>query len=71
VQADEVIGESRWHPIRSPEDWWTIVLGFGRRRAIEQLTPTEVAAIKEANLAFVRDQKNHEVGDKRSPGCRD
>jgi hypothetical protein len=55
VEADEVIAENRWHPIRSPEDWWTIVLGSGRRRAIEQLTPTQVTAIRETNLAFVRD----------------
>ena len=27
VGAVEVIAENRWHPIRSPEDWWTIVLG--------------------------------------------
>jgi ubiquinone/menaquinone biosynthesis C-methylase UbiE len=55
VEADEVIVENRWHPIRSPEDWWTIVLGSGRRGAIEQLTPTEVTAVREDNLAFVRD----------------
>jgi ubiquinone/menaquinone biosynthesis C-methylase UbiE len=57
VEADEVIAENRWHPIRSPEDWWTIVLGSGRRGAIEQLTPTEVTAVREANLAFVRDYR--------------
>jgi SAM-dependent methyltransferase len=55
VEADEVVVENRWHPIRSPEDWWKIVLGSGRRGAIEQLTPTEVTAVREANLAFVRD----------------
>ena len=57
VEAEEVIAESRWHPIRSPEDWWTIVLGSARRAGIEQLTPTEVTAVKEANLAFIRDHK--------------
>ena len=57
VEAEEVIAENRWHPIRSPEDWWTIVLGSGRRGAIEQLTPAEVTAVKEANLAFVRDHR--------------
>ena len=35
-----------------------IVLGSGYRGTIEQLTPTEVTAVKEANLAFVRD---HEI----------
>ena len=55
VEAEEVIAEKRWHPIRSPEDLWTIVLGSGRRGGLEQLTPTEVAMVKETNLAFVRD----------------
>lgn len=57
VEAEEVITENRSHPIRSAEDWWTIVLGSGRREAIEQLTPTEVAVVKKANLAFVRDHR--------------
>jgi ubiquinone/menaquinone biosynthesis C-methylase UbiE len=57
VEAGEVIAENKWHPIRSPEDWWTIVLGSARRRAIEQLTPSEVTAVKEANLAFIRDRR--------------
>jgi hypothetical protein len=57
VEAEEVIAENRWRPIRSPEDWWTIVLGSGRRGAVEQLTPTDVAALKEANLTFIRDHR--------------
>jgi hypothetical protein len=57
VAADEIIAEKKWHPIRSPEDWWTIVLGSGRREAIEQLTAAEVAAVEEVNLAFVRDHR--------------
>jgi ubiquinone/menaquinone biosynthesis C-methylase UbiE len=66
VQAVEVIAEHKWHPIRSPEDWWTIVLGSGRRKGIQRLTPEEVTAVKEANLAFIRDRRNHAIGDERS-----
>jgi ubiquinone/menaquinone biosynthesis C-methylase UbiE len=55
VEAAVVMAETRWHPIGSPEDWWTIVLGSGYRGTIEQLTPTELTAVREANLAFVRD----------------
>jgi Methylase involved in ubiquinone/menaquinone biosynthesis len=55
------IGEnSRWkspHPISSVEDWWTIVLGSGYRGTIEQLNPLERERVKEANLAFIRDEK--------------
>jgi len=37
VEADAVTAENRWHPIHSPEDWWTIVLGSGYRGTVEQL----------------------------------
>jgi ubiquinone/menaquinone biosynthesis C-methylase UbiE len=57
VEPEEVIAENRSHPIRSPQDWWKIVLGSTRRRGIEQLTPAEVTAVKEINLAFVRDHR--------------
>jgi ubiquinone/menaquinone biosynthesis C-methylase UbiE len=56
VAAEEIVTEKKWHPIRSPEDWWTIILGSGRREAIERLTAAEVAAVKETNLAFIRDR---------------
>ena len=57
AEAVEVIAENKWHPIRSPEDWWTIVLGSGRRKGIERLTPQEVTAVRETNLAFIRDRR--------------
>ena len=55
VEADAVTAENGWHPIHSPEDWWTIVLGSGYRGTVEQLTPTELATVKEVNVTFVRD----------------
>jgi ubiquinone/menaquinone biosynthesis C-methylase UbiE len=57
VAAEEIIAEKKWHPIGSPKDWWTIVLGSGCREAIEQLTAPELAAVKETNLTFVRDRR--------------
>ena len=36
---------------------WAIVLGSGYRGTIEQLTLAERERVKEANLAFVRDEK--------------
>jgi len=57
VASPKIIAENRLHPIKSPEDWWAIVLGSGYRGTIEQLNPTERQKVKEANLAFIRDEK--------------
>jgi len=56
VASPNIITENRLHPIKSPEDWWTIVLGSGYRGTIEQLTLTERQKVKEANLTFIRDE---------------
>jgi ubiquinone/menaquinone biosynthesis C-methylase UbiE len=57
VASPKIIAENRLHPIRSAEDWWTIVLGSGYRGTIEQLTLAERKKVKEANLAVIRDEK--------------
>ena len=57
VASPRIIAENRLHPIRSPEDWWTIVLGSGYRGTIEQLNQVDREKVKEANLAFVCDEK--------------
>jgi ubiquinone/menaquinone biosynthesis C-methylase UbiE len=57
VASPNIITENRLHPIKSPEDWWTIVLGSGYRGTIELLNLAERQKVKEANLAFVRDEK--------------
>ena len=57
VALPEIIAENRLHPIKSPEDWWTIVLGSGYRGTIEQLNLAERQKVKEANLAFIHDEK--------------
>jgi SAM-dependent methyltransferase len=57
VASPNIIAENRLHPIKSAEDWWTIVLGSGYRGTIEQLNLAERQKVKEANLAFIRDEK--------------
>jgi SAM-dependent methyltransferase len=57
VASPKISAENRLHPISSAEDWWAIVLGSGYRGTIEQLTQAERDKVKEANLAFVRDEK--------------
>jgi ubiquinone/menaquinone biosynthesis C-methylase UbiE len=55
VEPDEVITENRWHLLRSPDDWWTIVMGSGYRGTVERLSLAERTAVREANLEFIRD----------------
>jgi len=57
VASPKIVAEKRLHPIKSAEDWWAIVLGSGYRGTIEQLNPAERQKVKEANLAFIRDEK--------------
>jgi ubiquinone/menaquinone biosynthesis C-methylase UbiE len=57
VESPKIIAEDRSHPVQSAEDWWTILMGSGYRGTIEQLTPSERERVKEANLAFIRDEK--------------
>ena len=57
VASPNIIAENRLHPIKSPEDWWTIVLGSGYRATIEQLTASERERVKDANLAFICEAK--------------
>ena len=56
VTSPNITAENRLHPIGSANDWWTIVLGSGYRGTIEQLTQAERENVKEANLAFIRDE---------------
>jgi len=55
VTPDEVITENRWQLLRSADDWWTIVMGTGYRGTVERLSLAERTAVKEANLAFIRE----------------
>jgi ubiquinone/menaquinone biosynthesis C-methylase UbiE len=57
VESPRIIAENRSHPIHSAEDWWTILLGSGYRGTIEQLSQSDRERVKEANLAFVRDEE--------------
>lgn len=40
-----IVPELGIHPITSPEDWWTMVLGSGYRGTIDQLAPEELARV--------------------------
>jgi hypothetical protein len=55
VDAEEVIAEAGQHPLHSPQEWWTIVLGSGYRGTIEQLEPAARERVRQANLQYIRD----------------
>lgn len=52
--AEAVAG---WHPLTSPQDWWTIVMGSGYRGVVEQLTPDERHKVRERVQADVGNRR--------------
>ena len=50
----EIVAEDGHQTLRSPDDWWTIVLGCGFRWTVEQLGPDAAEQVRSANLAEVR-----------------
>ena len=57
VTSAKIVIENRLHPIKSGDDWWAIVLGSGYRGTVEQLNQADREKVKEANLAFIRDEQ--------------
>jgi ubiquinone/menaquinone biosynthesis C-methylase UbiE len=51
VAGSLATAESGWHPVATPADWWTIVLGSGYRGIVEQLTPGERDRVRTRVLA--------------------
>jgi ubiquinone/menaquinone biosynthesis C-methylase UbiE len=54
VVEPTVVAESGFHPIPSPEAWWTAVLGSGYRGTIDQLNAAALDRVRSANLEFIR-----------------
>jgi ubiquinone/menaquinone biosynthesis C-methylase UbiE len=50
----DVVAEPGTHSLRSPDDWWTMVLGTGYRGTIEQLSEPDRARVKDTCLEFIR-----------------
>ncbi len=48
--------EAGTHPLASPEDWWTIVMGTGYRATVEKLSPEEGKRVRAANLTAIRER---------------
>jgi hypothetical protein len=50
----EISAESGWQALRSPDDWWTIVLGSGFRWTVEQLGKSAAKQVRRANIEAIR-----------------
>ena len=61
VTSPKIIAENRFHPVTSPDDWWTIVLGTGYRSTIEQLDPAARERVRIANLESLGNIQSIEV----------
>jgi len=52
----DIVAEDGRQDLRSPEDWWTIVLGSGFRSIVDQMGPELAERVREVNLAWIRSQ---------------
>ena len=59
--APAVEAEPGFHPLSSPEDWWTIVLGTGHRATVDQLDPAAAARVRSDNISWVRQNEVREL----------
>jgi ubiquinone/menaquinone biosynthesis C-methylase UbiE len=55
----EIAAESERQALRSPDDWWTIVLGSGFRWTVEQLGEGAAEQVRRANIESIR---RHNIG---------
>jgi SAM-dependent methyltransferase len=54
VAEAEIVAEDGRQELRSPEDWWTMVLGSGYRWTVDQMEPELAERLRNANLAWMR-----------------
>jgi ubiquinone/menaquinone biosynthesis C-methylase UbiE len=57
VPKMKILFEEGRQSLRSPEDWWTIVLGSGLRGPIDEMNGEVSARVRQANIAWVRNHK--------------
>ena len=54
VPEPELVAEDGRQPLRSAEDWWTMVLGSGFRWTVDQMEPAMAEQLRDANIAWIR-----------------
>jgi ubiquinone/menaquinone biosynthesis C-methylase UbiE len=61
VTDPEVVAEPGMHPLHTPEDWWTIILGWGYRSTVDALSPLHRDRVRVATVEAVRRDKIREI----------
>jgi len=56
-----VVAEPGTHPLNTPEDWWTIILGSGYRSAVDALSPVDRERVRVTTIEAVRREKIREI----------
>jgi hypothetical protein len=54
VAQAAIVAEDGRQALRSPEDWWMMVLGSGYRWTVDQIEPEMAEQLRNANLARIR-----------------
>jgi ubiquinone/menaquinone biosynthesis C-methylase UbiE len=51
LNSVDIIPEQAVHPLATPEDWWTLVMGSGYRGTLDLLDPDQLQRVKQENLS--------------------
>ena len=57
IDEADVVAEDGRQALRSPDDWWTIVLGSGYRWTVDQMDEEAIARVRAANLEPLRQNR--------------
>jgi hypothetical protein len=61
VSDPVVVAEPGTHPLNAPEDWWTIILGWGHRSTVDGLSLVDREKVRVATIEAVRQEKIQEI----------
>jgi len=61
VSDPVVVAEPGTHPLNTPEDWWTIILGWGHRSTVDALSPANRERVRVTTIDAVRREKIREI----------
>lgn len=50
----EIVPESDFQPVSSPEEWWAMILGSGYRGTVDQLSAAEREQVRIENFDFIQ-----------------